>query len=280
MVKINASLVLVAAGCLAMASAALGQAPSTAQVWDVRFVLDSSGPYVPGPSSTQVGITIFARVGILPNTSLTGTTNFGMSRVGGQLFRMTIQDAFAANTGSRQGVLALGHTGDVSGESLTDTNGQPLAGHFPAFRGSFAPQVGPNYLGVNSDPANGSVNNPAMGSPFVTNVVGSRALNYGAGGIGPQGAAIAPNADPLNLMGDLAPIYRIYYFPDAEGGEREISLSMTSMSGRYIHTVQGIFGTAAPARSLPDQSITFTVPSPGAGALAALMGLAGCRRRR
>ncbi|MGD9688974.1 MAG: hypothetical protein AB7K52_01530 [Phycisphaerales bacterium] len=61
--------------CAALASAALigmqalAQAPSTAQVWDVRFVADSDGAFAAGPSATQVGITICARVRILPSTA-------------------------------------------------------------------------------------------------------------------------------------------------------------------------------------------------------------------
>lgn len=100
------SLPLIVGGCLALAAPALAQAPATAQVWDVRFVFDSSGPYMVAPGATQIGVTMYARVGILPNTSPTGTTNFGVGRLGGATFRMTVVDPDAAGAGANQGSVA------------------------------------------------------------------------------------------------------------------------------------------------------------------------------
>jgi len=78
--KRTVSMVVAASGTAIMfAVPALAQAPATAQVWDVRFVVDSTGPFAAGPTATQVGITMFARVGILPNTTASGTNNFGDS---------------------------------------------------------------------------------------------------------------------------------------------------------------------------------------------------------
>lgn len=275
--------IVAVAGATLTVSAALAQAPSSAQVWDVRFVVDTSGPYVPGPSATQIGITMYARVGILPNSSATGTTNFGISRIGGSTFRITANDALSAGLGVSQGTFSLGHTTDIDGLNQVDTNGDALAGHFAAYRGSFAPQIGPNYLGSNGDAANGQPNNPATGSPFVTNVIGSRALNFGAGGIGPQGVATASDSNPANLVGDLVPVYRVYYFPRADftgDAVREVVVNVTNMSARYIHTLNGSFGTAAAAVNLPAQTFRFQIPTPGAAALMGLGALATLRRRR
>jgi hypothetical protein len=272
--------VIAVAGAACAVTSAMAQAPATAQVWDVRFVVDSTGAFAAGPSATQVGITMYARVGILANNSATGTTNLGISRVGGSTFRMTVNDALSAGSGLNQGSVAQGNTTDIDGLGQLDTSGNPLAGHFAAFRGSFAPQVGPNFVGANSDPANGGLVNPATGSPFVTNVIGSRALNFGAGGLPPQGVASFSEG---NLVGDLVPVYRVYYFPRADftgDAVREVSINVTNMSARYIHTLNGGFGTAAPAVNLPNQSFRFQIPTPGATALVGMGALAMLRRRR
>ncbi len=257
------------AGLAVSASAALAQAPSSAQVWEVRFVVDSSGAFAAGPSATAVGITMEARVSILANTSATGTNNFGISRVGGAngTFRVTFTDALSAGGGLNQGSVAQGATG----QAFNDTNGNPIAGHFSPFRGSFQPQQGPNFMGPNSEPNNGVANNPATGSPFLTQLVGSRAFNYGSDGTGAYGA------------GEFAPVYRMVFFPrpDFTGNAvRNVTVAVTGMSARYIHTVNGTLGVAATAVNLAPQNFSFQVPTPGAAALLGLGALAGLRRRR
>ncbi|MBL8759544.1 MAG: hypothetical protein JNK35_14080 [Phycisphaerae bacterium] len=258
------------AGLAVSASAALAQAPSSAQVWEVRFTVDSTGAFAAGPSATAVGITMEARVSILPNTAASGTNNFGISRIGGSngVFRVTFTDALSNGQGLNQGSVQQGATG----QAFTDTNGNPLAGHFSPFRGSFNPQSGPLFLGANSDPNNGVVNNPATGSPFLTQLVGSRALNFGSDGT--QAYGNGP---------DFVPVYRMIYFPrpDFTGNAvREVSVAVTGMSARYIHTVSGTFGSAAPAVNLAPQNFSFQIPTPGAASLLALGGLAIGRRRR
>ncbi|MBL8759248.1 MAG: hypothetical protein JNK35_12550 [Phycisphaerae bacterium] len=135
-----ASLLTAAGTAIMFAVPALAQAPATAQVWDVRFVVDSTGPFATGPTATQVGITMFARVGILPNTSGSGTQNLGVARVGGSngVFRLTFRDAHAEVMAMPQGELHRGRTTDIDGRLLTDTAGQALAGHFAPFRGGFS----------------------------------------------------------------------------------------------------------------------------------------------
>ena len=263
---------------MALATPVLGQAPATAQVWDVRFVFDSSGPYMVAPGTTQIGITMYARVGILPNSSATGTANLGVGRVGGSPFRMTMVDPVAAGAGTNQGSVAQGRTTDTDGQNRLDTNGQPLAGHFSPFPGQFAPQVAPDFVGSNGDPSNGQANNPAIGSPFITAVVGSRSVNYGSDGSGPQGAAVAIDSDPANLQGEYASVYRMYYFP--RPGAETITLNVTNMSARYVHTFTNGFGVVSPVLGLPDRSTTITIPTPGATTLVGLLGLAALRRRR
>lgn len=258
------------AGLAVSASAALAQAPSSAQVWEVRFTVDSTGAFAAGPSATAVGITMEARVSILPNTAASGTNNFGISRIGGSngVFRVTFTDALSNGQGLNQGSVQQGATG----QAFTDTSGNPLAGHFSPFRGSFNPQSGPLFLGANSDPNNGVVNNPATGSPFLTQLVGSRALNFGSDGT--QAYGNGP---------DFVPVYRMIYFPrpDFTGNAvRDVSVAVTGMSARYIHTVSGTFGSAAAAVNLPNQNFSFQIPTPGAAALLGLGALAGLRRRR
>ncbi len=274
---------LAVVGAASAASSVMAQAPASAQVWDVRFVVDNSGPFSQGINATQVGITMYARVGILANASASGTRNFGPSRIGGNAFRITFTDALSAGGGLNQGSVAQGGTADIDGRNLTDTNGNALAGHFAPFRGSFAPQVAPLFLGANSEPVNGSANNPATGSPFLTNVVGSRALNYGSDGTLAAGNAVAVDSNAANLVGDLVPVYRLYYFPRADftlNAIRDVTVNVTNLSARYLHSLSGAFGTAAAAINLPNQSFSFRVPTPGAAALVGLGGLVAARRRR
>jgi hypothetical protein len=265
-------------------SAALAQAPATAQVWDVRFIVDATGPFAAGPTATQVGITMFARVGILPNSSASGTENLGVSRVGGGpgVLRWALTDSSAAALFVTQGRVERGRTVDIDGRALLDTNGEPLAGHFAPFRGSFAPQVAPLLLGANNNETNGALSNPTAGSVGLTYVAGSRALHPGSESSGPVGVAIAIDSNPASLIGDLAPVYRLYYFPNAHAGAtREVVFTSTGMSARYAFGPDTFGGLAAAvAVPLPDQAFTFVVPAPGAASALLLSTVALMRRRR
>lgn len=261
------------AGLAVSASSLLAQAPTSAQVWEVRFTVDSSGAFAQGPNATAVGITMEARVSILPNTTAGGTTNFGISRVGGSGsatsgFRVTFTDALSAAGGLNQGSVQPGATG----QAFSDTNGNPIAGHFSAFRGSFSPQQGPQFMGSNTDPGNGLAVNPATGSPILANLVGSRSFNFGSDGSGPQGAD-----------GNFAPVYRMVFFPREDltaAAVRNISVSVTGMSARYIFALNGTNGSNGPNFTFGTQNFTFQVPTPGAAAVAGLGALALGRRRR
>jgi hypothetical protein len=271
--RVAAASLLVAAS----ASAAFSQAPATAQVWDVRYIVDTSGPFSAGPTATQVGITIFARVGILQNTSGTGTGNLGPSRVGGFSAVFSVTDPAAAAAGSSQGTLSQGLTRDVDGNTFLDTLGRPLAGHFAPFRSSFSPGI-PGIFGSNDEDLNGQFVNPLIGPPTATRVVGSRpphVVPFGALGI-----ATAVDSNPANLIGDLTPVYRFYYTP-AHGdlGPRQVTFSAASVDVRYVISDTPLV-RASIAIPIPDQTVTFLVPGPGAGALALAAGLLAARRRR
>ncbi len=256
------------AGLASGVSTVMGQAaPSTAQQYEVRFVVDSTGPLAAGINATAVGITMEARISITPGTY--NTTNFGLSRVGGSngTFRVTFNDALSAGQGLNQGSVQQGATG----QAFNDTNGNPITGHFSPFRGSFSPQQAPAFLGSNTDPNNGVVNNPATGSPFLTQLVGSRGLNFGADGTQAYGA------------NTFAPIYRLVYFPRADftaNAIRDVSVNVTGISARYIFGLSGSFGSASTAINLPNQTFSFRIPTPGATALVGLAGVAALRRRR
>jgi len=285
--------------CIALAGSAAvatAQAPSSAQVWEVRFVADSTGPLSAGPTATAVGITMQARIALLPNTVPSGQTNLGVSRAGGpdDVFRITANDP-AGTTGFTHGSLAHWftdetrrlnpETGAVDPEGvvtlLTDTSGEALRGHFAAFRGSFAPQVPPLFLGSNAEPNNGLVRTDDQGRPYLTRLVVGRALAFGTEGSGALGAAtIGPGGE---LVGDFADIYRLVYFPDpASSSVRDVTLHATGMTGRYIYNfVGGTFTQVAQAVVLQNRSVTFTVPAPSAGALLfATLWFASSRRRR
>lgn len=271
------------AGLAVSASSLLAQAPSSAQVWDVRFVVDSTGAFAQGPNATAVGITIQARVGILPNTAASGTNNFGISRIGGSGsatsgFRVVFTDALSAGLGLNQGTLARGETG----QGINDTSGNPLAGHFSAFRGSFNPQTGPAFVGSNTDPGNGLLVNPATGTPVLANLVGSRSFNFGSEGSGPQGVATASDNNPANLVGSYAPVYRMIFFPREDltpQGIRTITVAVSGQTGRYGHTLSGSNLSTAQS-TIPNIAFSFQVPTPGAAAVAGLGVLALARRRR
>ncbi|MGE0302502.1 MAG: hypothetical protein AB7Q91_07260 [Phycisphaerales bacterium] len=248
-----------------MASA---QAPSSAQRWEFAFIPDSTGPFAAGESTTAVGITLVARVGIMPNASASGTANFGVSRIGGGngTFFMNFSDPAG-------GPFASGVTHGPTGEG-NDTNGNPLAGHFAAFRGSFAPQVGPDFVGSNLDDANGIFSNIGD-DPRVTSVVGSRQLNFNGT---PLGVAQLDGAGNI-IGGDFALVYRVLFLPKA-AASRNITLSWQNISGRYVFGIQGTNTQTASSGALANGSITFRVPTPGAAALLSLGGLAAMRRRR
>ncbi len=280
------SLVGMALGALGSASPLLGQAPASAQVWDVRFVVDALGPYAPSESSTQIGLTIYARVGILPNSSASGVANLGVLRVGGANFRITFTDPVAAAAGRNQGRVIQGATAtnpsngpgfQQDARVFQDTSGEPLAGHFAPFRGGFAPQVPPLFLGSNSLAFNGVPNNPAVGSPSLTNVTGGRSLNFGSEGTQAWGNAIPGDASPGTLVGDLIPVYRLYYLP-APGADLIVA-SVTGLSGRYTFGTNAFGGTSGDPVNLPHQTIQFRVPGPG-GAVIVLAGMAIAVRRR
>jgi hypothetical protein len=265
----------IAALAVGAATTANAQAPATAQVWDVRYVVDSTGPFAAGPTATQVGITMFARVGILPNTSSSGTTNFGLHRVGGNSGTLTFRDATAHSVGASQGRLASGQTFEVDGLALEDVAGSPLTGHRAPFRGTFAP--GFPSLGSNTDPSNGLFSNSSIGPISVRSLFGER-TGLGVDSFGPLGVASATTADPATLDGELTPNYRLHYFPTVGLPQRTVVVEITGVSARYRHA-QTSFGIA-PAVPIPDQTITFLVPSPSATALVALPLLTAARRRR
>lgn len=276
------------AGLASVTASVLAQAPASAQVYDVQFVVDSTGPYAQGPNATQVGITIMGRVGILPNTSAAGTNNFGLSRIGGagsatSGFRMVFNDALSAGLGLNQGSVGRGNTADIDGRALTDTSGNALQGHFAPFRGSFNPQVFPAFLGSNTDGPNGNVNNPATGAPSLFNVVGSRQFNFGADGTGAHGVATAVDNVPGNLVGDLVPVYRLYYIPREDTSTqavRNITVNVSNIGFRYIYGLNGTNGSAGTGTTITARTFSFQVPTPGAAALAGLAAIAGFRRRR
>ncbi|MBL8758656.1 MAG: hypothetical protein JNK35_09535 [Phycisphaerae bacterium] len=70
----------------------------------------------------------------------------------------------------------------------------------------------------------------------------------------------------------------MYYFP--RPGAETITLNVTNMSARYVHTFTNGFGVVSPVLGLPDRSTTITIPTPGATTLVGLLGLAALRRRR
>lgn len=275
------------AGSGSAVSVTLAQAPPFAQVWDVRFIADQSGPYAAGPTASQVGITMYARVGILPNTSATGTANFGVSRVGGAGsgttgFRVLFSDGASRVDRLREGFIEPGRTSDIDGRDLLDTSGEPLRGHFAPFRGGFGPQEGPQFLGANSSPFNGEFFNPATTTPALANLIGSRTLHFGSEGTGRVGVAATPtDANPANLIGDLTPVYRLYFTPTPGFSGRVVTGSVRDMSARYLLGLAPTGdGLHAPAVDLPDREFAFVVPGPGGAVLGFAAVAAGLSRRR
>ncbi len=266
MTRGSVRIVLCAAGLAALASTALAQAPATAQVWDVQFVPDTSGPFAQGETSTGVAITMIARVGIAANGSASGTRNFGVSRVGGG------NGTFFANFSDPAGGPFSSNAGPGPTGEGVDSNGQPLAGHFRAFRGGFAPQ---GTGGANNDTSNG-IYSLLAGNPRATSVVGSRTIGFDGNALG---VAVLDASNQI-IGGEYVSVYRFLFLPKI-AQSRNITLNISGLSARYIHTDNGGgFATAAAAVNLPNQSITFRVPTPGAAALVGLGGLAAMRRRR
>ncbi|MGQ0628068.1 MAG: hypothetical protein ACT4PL_08215 [Phycisphaerales bacterium] len=253
---------------------AMAQAPAAAQVWDVAFVVDESGPLAAGPFATAVGITIKARVAIRPNT--VNNANFGVFRVGGVNsagFRMTFDDPGVS--ASEQGGLSLGLTNEVqgAGEMLTDLDGAALAGHFAPFRGS-------STITRNTSPGNGTFGVEGTGAPFVTDISGSRSGSFaGALGVATESVPGGP------LVGEYAEVYRLVYVP-REGLtgagllSRTVTVTVRNLSVRYIHTVNGSSLSVSPVLGLADRTFSFTIPGPGAGVLLAGAWAWGMRRQR
>jgi hypothetical protein len=249
------------------------QAPATAQVWDVRYIADSTGPFAAGPSATQVGITIYARVGILPNTTGSGTQNLGVARVGGTASRLT----FSEESGAAQGSVRRGLTADIDGQMLTDLLGRPLDGFFGPFRGSFPPGAFGTY-GNNDDPSNGIINNTSAGSSSISGLLGGRRELPPFGVVG---AATPTTNDPAGLVGEPTTIFRAYYIPTLDSGNtRTVQLFATGFTARNCYSVALNNFFAAPSVPIPDQTITFLVPGPGVAGVACLGAVALSRRRR
>jgi MYXO-CTERM domain-containing protein len=257
-------------GLVQTANAQFFGAPASAQVWEVRFVVDSTGAFAAGETATAVGITIEARVGIRPNSSAFGTANFGVSRVGGGegTFFMTFADPAG-------GPLVSNAQPGPTGEGVDD-NGDPLAGHFRAFRGAFSND--PPFVGSNESPFNGIFDHNPAGNATVTSVVGSRANHYDGT---PLGVATL-DADGNITGGDFALVYRMLFIPKP-AASRTISLSWDNLSVRYLFQINGenaLASTAISPDGFTNGSVSFRVPTPGAAALMGLAGLAALRRKR
>jgi uncharacterized protein (TIGR03382 family) len=275
------------AGLASAVSVASAQAPTSAQVWDVRFIVDSAGPFAAGPSATAVGITLVARVGLRANSNPLGSTNFGVARVGGAGtptlgFRMTFTDALSGGQGLNQGTIQPGATafGQFAEAPRNDASGDALAGAFYPFRSSFDPGGLP-APGDNDNPFNGTFVNPATGPTVATNITIDRARGWNTV---PQALGVATLDAAGNITGgDYAAVYRFLFVPRQDltaQAVRDITVSVTGMSARYVFQVNGDLGSAGATFNLPNSTFSFQVPGPGAAALAALAGLAGLRRRR
>ncbi len=264
--------VLSLVGVAGLAAAANAQAPATAQVWDVRFVVNR---HVPNETdvTTRVSITMMARVAILPNGSASGTTNLGVSRVGGANGSLFIQASDAPATIDpdpsifTRGLSSLGN----------DAGGNPLTGHHSPFRGAFPPS---GSGGNNSDVNNGIFSVVAGTTARLTSIVGTRQVGFDGSLLG-----VATGTGPGDLVGDYTPIYTFDFLPK-EAAARTITVTVTGLSARYLFADQRGPGqdvgnaSGAPAVNLPNQSFQFRVPTPGAAAVLGLGGLVIARRRR
>jgi hypothetical protein len=275
---------LAAAGLASTAAVSLAQAPTSAQVWDIRFLVDQDGPFAEGSGATAVGITLLARVGIRPNSGLGGTNNFGVARVGGAGtptigFLMTFSDAVSAGLGLSQGTIAPGVTaiGPFAEAPRNDSSGDPVAGTFFPFRDAFTPGGFPD-AGDNDNPFNGAFSNPPTGSLLVTSIQHGRARGWNTVPT-PLGVATLDAAGNIT-GGDYAAVYRFLYTPRAGGPDRDIDVNITGMSARYIFAVNGDLGSTGPVFNLPNMTFQIHIPGAGAAALMGLACLAAMRRRR
>lgn len=291
---------------LTFAASAFAQAPASAQVWEVRYLVDryavdSGGNEIliapDNPYATRVDVTIQGRVGIRPNSSSTGTSNAGVGRLGGGQgsgFRFEIRDAVSEAANLNQGSLARGLTGesrtlDANGffdpggtpTLLRDPAGQPLAGLFAPFRGGLNnANTSPIGVGRNDDDlANGLLANPVIGRPTAANVVGLRTIFLGADGTSasPLGAAQVDAAGNI-ISGDFVSYFRLSYFP-RPGEARTINFNAINMNARYLTSINGTFGVPAPIRNIGNSGTSFQVPGPSGAALL-IPALAALSRRR
>ncbi len=299
-----------------LAGAAMAQqasaAPTSAQRWETRFLIERFGPdgttllssnfasnlahlneaisYDTTASVGRVDITYMGRVGILPNTA--GTANLGIARLGGAGSattggRISFIDAVSQGQGLNQGTVARAQ---VPG---TAAGGVPNVGMFGPFRAAFTGwSTGSN--GSNTDAGNGGVSNTATGGPVLFNFTGGRNVNFGDGPGGdesdtdgfngsgaPQGVA---TIDGTTLSGDFANYYKLSYFPREDFSTtpaRIINGRADGQTGRYLFRYNGGGQTSNGASvNIPTTFINFAVPTPGAAALMGLGGLAVLRRRR
>ncbi len=302
-------------GVSGLAAQAFGQqaaaAPTSAQRFETRFRverfshegillssnfasnlphLDEAITYDTAAAVGRVDITYQGRVGILPNTS--GTVNLGITRLGGAGSattggRISFVDAVAQGALRNQGSLTRAQ---VPG---TSNSGEPNVGMFGPFRGAFA---GWSFAGNgnNTDAGNGSISNPATGSPVLSNFTGGRAQNFGDGpggdptdtdgfnGSGP--AAGAALIDGTTLSGDFADYYKLTYVVSANDGDlgaRMVNGRADGQSGRYLFRYNGGGATSnGQSVNLPTTFINFAIPAPTAAAPLGLAALALARRRR
>jgi hypothetical protein len=276
--------VLAVAGLASTAAVSSGQAPTSAQVWDIQFLVDQDGAFAEGSGATAVGITLVARVGIRANTGLSGTANFGVARVGGATtptfgFRMTFPDSLSAGLGLNQGAIGQGSTstGPFAETPRNDASGDPVAGAFYPFRDALTPGGLPDP-GDNDNPFNGSFVNPSTGSPEAGNIQLGRARGWNTV---PQALGVATLDAAGNITGGAyAAVYRFLYVPRAGAPDRDIDVSVTGMSARYIFAVNGNNASTGAVFNLPNMAFQIRLPGPGSAALIGLAGLAATRRRR
>lgn len=289
-------------------------APTSAQRWETRFLIERFGPdgttllssnfasnlahlnqaisYDTNAAVGRVDITYQGRVGILANTA--GTDNLGISRLGGAGTatggsRIFFVDSISQGLALSQGTVALAQ---VPGNA---TGGQPNRGLFQPFRGTLS-GWSPSANASNTDANNGSLSNTATGNPVVFNFTGGRTLNFGDGpggenyganddgfnGSGP--IAGAATIDGTTLAGAFADYYKISYTPRQDfsaNPARLINGRAEGQSGRYIFKYNGGGGASnGQSANFATTFINFAVPTPGAAALMGLGGLTMLRRRR
>ncbi|MFN0012185.1 MAG: CARDB domain-containing protein [Phycisphaerales bacterium] len=259
-------------------------APTSAQRWGVRFLIERFAPdgtlltstYNTDPitynTNTYVGrvdITYQGRVGILPNTA--GDANLGISRLGGAGSattggRIQLVDSISQGQGLNQGTVSLAQVpGNAAG-------GQPNRGLFQPFRGSLAGWSAASN-GSNTDANNGSVSNHATATPVVFNFSGGRTVNFGTTGedYGPStdnynGSGPIAGAATINgasLDGAFANYYKVSYFPRLDSAPqtgRLIQANVFGQTGRYLFRYSGGGQASNGANfTLPNTTFTFAV---------------------